>query len=668
MNNKTLSALVEACEKEPIHIPGAMLVFDKEVRELRLVSQNAAEFLGLENPDTPVVSNVLPRAVLTRIRKDLIERDITLIEHGKLHYTAYQSQPYTVVDIERIESDRHFNAVCTMADAFARIQQCSDRQQLLDTLTQLIQELSGNGRVMIYKFDEEWNGKVVSESLKPGYGSFLGQHFPASDIPPQVRKLYEQNPIRVIPNVEADAVSVVPVRGNNPKDPVNMSRGVLRGVSPVHLQYLKNLSVAAATSVAIYREGKLWGLIACHNDESVVPDPIRRQAALRITEFASQRLWLLESYAIQDYQRKVHTVTDELTHSIEDLMKPHHVVENFADDWLNLLYCDGCVYVRSSQYVEKGLVPEQPILTEMLRWLNKNARHFSYWSTDYLKEELPAGWKAETGIAGLLAIPLKTDAKADSWLLFFRKEQIRIRSWAGRPAKSDEPISLPFGDVLSPRKSFERWEDSVRGRSLSWREAQIYAARNIAKDLVIVADAIELGAVNDRLNHLNAKLKYLAENDDLTGIYNRRITEKQLQREFFAAKRYKRNFSVLLMDVDNFKNINDKFGHNAGDEILKQLCETIQGVIREPDIFGRWGGEEFLIVAPETNKQEGRQLAERIRKAVEEMRVENMPPITVSIGVCEYKDDPTWDKLIDKADKAMYEAKQTGRNRVVAAS
>lgn len=170
----------------------------------------------------------------------------------------------------------------------------------------------------------------------------------------------------------------------------------------------------------------------------------------------------------------------------------------------------------------------------------------------------------------------------------------------------------------------------------------------------------------------NARLfeqtQQMALTDTLTGIYNRRYFYELSQKEFARSKRYQDPLSIIMIDIDHFKNINDKFGHLAGDQVLVQFVQRIQSELRESDVFGRFGGEEFIILLPETNLGDATQVAERLREVTEEypfLLVTAQTFITISLGVTCYRfTSVSLDQLIDESDKALYEAKQLGRNRV----
>lgn len=160
------------------------------------------------------------------------------------------------------------------------------------------------------------------------------------------------------------------------------------------------------------------------------------------------------------------------------------------------------------------------------------------------------------------------------------------------------------------------------------------------------------------------ELKRLAATDKLTGAYNRTKSEEIIGREIERAKRYNQPLSIIIFDIDHFKEVNDRYGHSAGDYVLKTLANIVRENIRKIDYFVRWGGEEFMILSSETQLDKTHTLAERIRNIIESYKFENVGKVTVSLGVTEFKEGDTEDSFIKRADDAMYEAKKKGRNRV----
>lgn len=166
------------------------------------------------------------------------------------------------------------------------------------------------------------------------------------------------------------------------------------------------------------------------------------------------------------------------------------------------------------------------------------------------------------------------------------------------------------------------------------------------------------------LNEANRELEMLARHDPLTGVYNRRHLFKRLEEEVERSRRGGSPLALCMLDVDHFKEVNDCQGHQAGDEVLRQVAATIASSLRSLDVFGRYGGEEFVLVLPQTQLEGARDKAERVRGDIDRLRPGG-GAVTVSIGVAEYRPGDSVDSLLARADGALYLAKAQGRNRVV---
>lgn len=163
---------------------------------------------------------------------------------------------------------------------------------------------------------------------------------------------------------------------------------------------------------------------------------------------------------------------------------------------------------------------------------------------------------------------------------------------------------------------------------------------------------------------IEEELRYLSDTDVLTNAYNRRYFIRKLEEEIQRSKRYKSIFSIIMLDIDHFKKINDMYGHNLGDEVLKNLSNIIMNRIRKVDVFARWGGEEFVVLLPDTTVEDAAHLAEELRCRLSNMKISNIENVTASFGVTEYKEGDISDSIMSRVDNIMYEAKSAGRNRV----
>ena len=175
-----------------------------------------------------------------------------------------------------------------------------------------------------------------------------------------------------------------------------------------------------------------------------------------------------------------------------------------------------------------------------------------------------------------------------------------------------------------------------------------------------------INSYQSKLEIKNRTLLKLVNIDHLTKINNRKSIEAILIKELQRSKRYSHKLSVLIFDIDNFKNINDTYGHNIGDKVLKSIAKVVTTTIRETDYFGRWGGEEFIIISTETSLENAILVAEKIRSSIYTYNFDEVGRVSCSIGVTEYINEDTYQTIVHNADTALYEAKHTGKNKVIA--
>ena len=167
-----------------------------------------------------------------------------------------------------------------------------------------------------------------------------------------------------------------------------------------------------------------------------------------------------------------------------------------------------------------------------------------------------------------------------------------------------------------------------------------------------------------QINNYTKELVNIATTDNLTGLCNRAKIDSSCTKELTEAKRYNQEFSIIMIDIDHFKNVNDTYGHQIGDSVLQQVSKILQDSVREVDMVGRWGGEEFLIICPQTNLDGARRLSEHMRQTIETYQFDVIGEKTCSFGVSSYHENDTQESMIQRADKALYQAKNKGRNIV----
>ncbi len=224
------------------------------------------------------------------------------------------------------------------------------------------------------------------------------------------------------------------------------------------------------------------------------------------------------------------------------------------------------------------------------------------------------------------------------------------------------PIILltALGDIDSKRRGMAAGADDFLTKPVGQVELEIR-----------LASMLRIKTLTDEIHAANTKLAEIAVTDPLTGICNRRALYEQLAREFERSKRHGHPFSVFLMDIDHFKNVNDTFGHGVGDRVLVSVASALSETIRSTDSVGRYGGEEFVVLAPETSSAQARLLGERLRCQVAQVTgaEPDAPEVTISVGIAssDVVRVSRFDEMLELADNALYEAKDAGRNRCVSA-
>ena len=213
-------------------------------------------------------------------------------------------------------------------------------------------------------------------------------------------------------------------------------------------------------------------------------------------------------------------------------------------------------------------------------------------------------------------------------------------------------------DLLLPSLAPHHETESVEDR---W---EFVVTTAVFSFIALIGPAVIGTQIIRRDRDLHQTMIRLSQEDDLTGLFNRRRTAELIENEIQRASRYDTIFSIILMDIDHFKAVNDRFGHQAGDEVLIKITEVIRSKVRATDFVGRWGGEEFLIILPETDMDGGFSLANKIRTRLESAYLGKIGYRTASFGVAAFEDADDIEAIIARADAGLYAAKRGGRNRV----
>lgn len=670
MDGRELEAALKACEREPVHIPGAiqphgaLIAMDDELRQVRQVSANLESILGVPVTDALAMTpeRLFTRRWLDQIRIQLDSPDrygaliVSLRIRGqarRFRLLPYRSGSRVVAELEPISGHPERWLFGALADWQADLSGHASREGLLGALTALVRKLAGYDRVMVYRFDEDWNGSVVAESLADGADSYFGHHFPASDIPAQVRRLYSIKRVRDIPDAAAGPVPLVPAIDPADDSALDLSHGILRAVAPIHASYLANMGVVASMSIALHLDGRLWGLLACHATSPNILAPALRDALRAMVQTACFQLELIQAREEAALIQRANESRDVLVDQRGGFSEPEELLARHGRDWLQVFRAGGAVLAAGDQSAGVGTVPDMESIDGIVAWLNKHHSGDPAWSSRELGRTELGELCDPAQAAGLLAVPLPIRAPRDAWLLLFRPEKAETRIWAGNPEKSVDSKS----GRLSPRQSFDSWKETVRGKSPPWLPVELRAATDLASDLAVLIAAGEISRLNQRLERL-------ATSDHLTGLWNRYRMEQAIDQEVSVAERYGRPCALVMFDIDHFKRFNDTWGHDAGDEVLVSVARTVSTYMRETDLAGRWGGEEFIVLAASTGLDGATQLAGRLRAAIEALDIRDYGRVTASFGVAVHRKGEASRDMVKRADLALYAAKEDGRNRV----
>lgn len=457
------------CDREPIHAPGAVqpftavLIAPTASGHVEQCTLNAHEFLN--------VPHVLGRS---------LEQILAEVDSSGYSRTQYSVGPLTYLEFEKCTTSEAPNWNIRTREAMQAMQSHSTWQELLNESARQIHKLTGYDRVMIYRFHPDHHGEVIAESLNPGVESYLGLHYPASDIPLPARQIFLANWVRMIPEVNYQPVpfepALNPITGQTP----DLSRTLGRSVSPIHLEYLRNMDVGASLTLSILSEGKLWGLVACHHLQPKFLDTHARGACEIIARFLSGLLRdvaRVEEFNEREKLREIHRRIVSQLDPNKDLGKQ---LTQESPNLMDLMRPEGAAVALylEGEWQTVGKVPTKPQLDALVEWLALNQSGQAVYHSASISQEYPqARDYADIG-SGLVAISIPKTKR--NFILLFRPEVTHTVRWAGNPngKTTDEQ------GHLHPRNSFKEWSESVRFTSRPWHSWEIDAALELRAALL----------------------------------------------------------------------------------------------------------------------------------------------------------------------------------------
>lgn len=485
------------CDREPIHILGAIqpigflialtadwLVTRASANVEAFIGEAAEALLGRPLDDIfskKAVHDLRNRAAILR-GPDAVERlfDAELIEgRPRFDVAIHFSHGQVVIEAEP-SSGEHGDATGMVRSMITRLDQAADFPAFFREGARQVRALLGYDRVMVYRFAADGAGEVVAEAVRAGIGKFMGLRYPASDIPAQARELYKRNLLRLITDVSATPVPIKPERDETGQ-PLDLSLSVLRSVSPIHIEYLKNMGVGASLSISIIVEGRLWGLFACHHYSARCPSFERRSVAELFAQMFSMRLESRERQETVDFERRARDISDQLLGAVasdETLLKDP---DWLADILTHAIQADGVGVWIGGNHAFSGAHPPLDDFRRIVRALNGTAAG-KVFATDHIGSLVPDAKGFASQSAGLLAIPISRAPR--DYVVLFRRELIHSVRWAGDPQK---PVEYgPNGPRLTPRESFAEWKELVEGRSAPFTASEQRVAETLRATLIEV--------------------------------------------------------------------------------------------------------------------------------------------------------------------------------------
>ena len=517
------------CERELIHLAGSvqphglLLTLSEQKLLIVQISANAQALLGVSadalvgKPVSELGGNVVERVTAVSGTGDLAEPTPLICQmpvagkmanfEGTVHRIGGE---FLLIEVEPVDIATHKTETVSidskelfehLGESVNLFTDASTIGTLCDAVVRRFRDMTGYDRVMVYKFDPEGHGNIIAEARDPRLESLLGHRYPTTDIPQRARQLYIRNKLRMLVDVHSEQAPLVPRQLPGTGEDLDMSMCQLRSMSPLHIQYLKNMGVTATLVVSLVREGRLWGLIACHH---YAPRNLRfsvRAAAGLLAEVISTRIAAIENYAHAQVaiqvrrleQRLIEATSTEGDWALALFRNPHTLLHPLDATGAALFY-DGDIHIS-------GEVPSTPELRALVQWVHGQHGEGLFTCSSISKAN-PTLHSLTVTASGVLAVRLST-SRAD-YLMWFRKEQLHSVVWAGNPAKtlvSNDPLEL------SPRRSFAAWSEMVRGTALPWSGSEIALARAFGTsltDIILQVNAVRLLITEHQLERTRA--------------------------------------------------------------------------------------------------------------------------------------------------------------------
>lgn len=516
VNRETIN--LTNCDQEPIHIPGSiqpngfLIGLKHDSLVIDYCSANTEEFIGLAYASLlsktfeEIFGTDAKNALLNYISSDRMLSSLLLkIKFFTKDFlcTVHRSGDTYVIEAELVNIlGQQANEVYDNTSQFLSYMHTTHSlQELCSLVANGTRKITGYDRVMIYRFDENYNGEVFAESCREDLEPFLGLHYPHTDIPSQARELYMKNLLRIITDIDYKPVPIFTIDDSEDKN-LDLSLSILRSTSPIHVKYLHNMGVGATLTISLIFKQKLWGLIACHHYSPKNISPELRLAAQLQGHFITSQIDVRQSNEEYAISRKVNAAFDkivsfDLTGEIESLK-----VLIKQPELLALCNASGVSILFEGNVYSSGLTPDEEEIEYLSNYFAEKDNKTSFY-TNKLFDLLPDYRSLCENVAGLIYHSFDIDASTNNCIIWYRPETEKEVTWAGDPNKS----IVKDEKGLHPRKSFERWKEIVDCTSKPWLQPEIETASAYANGLQRQINLIKITREEQKYRQLSEMLK-----------------------------------------------------------------------------------------------------------------------------------------------------------------